>query len=102
MIVLLYLSGSSTPPRVTGYEVLPSAPSTLPSGTQAIAMDRVPEAFFESPSDYVLNGTSLTLSGSATKRMQSIDGLDATTKNKVNATPWARTKLVKTTTFKFL
>ena len=99
MIVLLYLTSGS---KVTGYEVLPSAPNTIPTGTEVIAMDNVPEAFFESPSDYVFNGSALSLQGTASKRILTINGLDATTKAKVNATPWARNKLVKTTTFKFL
>ena len=105
MFVLLYLN-SDSPPKVTGYEILPAKPATLPSGTGCVEMSAVPDGqyddFFESPSVYVLSSNSLTRNGTANKRILKLSDLDATTQSKVNATPWARTKLVKTRIFNFL
>lgn len=89
MIVLLQLNGTA----VTGYEVMQTAPV---NSTSAVAMENVPDAFFESFSDYTFSGGVLSTNVSPTKRI-----LDSSILNnaKVKATPWARNKSAKTKIF---
>lgn len=97
MIVLVYYGVDTF---VLRYEILQSAPSTLPDNSIAIAMANVPDGFFESYDAYKVTAGALVVNGlSINQRIPRATEYTEALLAKVAAVPWAVDRLCKTSSF---